>query len=120
MFSWFGKVKKTEYSREEILNAGLNLAMEFGENWLQPIQERLSKKYPHLSAEDLVEYNTLCKSAMNFGHEIVYELAEQHGKETKYEKFEPIYIQKYSWVSRKNLSRLFSQGMYYAWRDMGF
>ena len=96
------------------------MAMEFGKNWLQPIQERLSKKYHHLNAEELEQYNAMCQAAMSFGHEIVYALAEEHGKEAKYDQYEPIYTQHYSWVNKKNLSRLFSQGMYYAWKDMGF
>ncbi len=36
-----------------ILNAGLDLAMEFGEHWLAPIQDRLGALYPALNARDL-------------------------------------------------------------------
>jgi hypothetical protein len=31
---------------DDILNAGLHLAMEWGEDWLTPIQERLGSSYP--------------------------------------------------------------------------
>ena len=60
-------------SRVEVFNVGLNLAMEWGEDWLQPIQRRL-----------------------------------------------PIMTARFQWVNTDNLSRLFSQGMYYAWKDLGF
>lgn len=40
----------------EILNAGLDLAMEFGPSWMQPIQGRLASRYPHLSTTELDAY----------------------------------------------------------------
>ena len=100
---------------QEILNAGLDLAMEWGENWLQPIQDRLAKKYPRLSKTQLDEYNATCQAAMKFGHDYVYELVTQQGADrVSSEEFERIMLAQYSWVSSGNLSRLFSQGMYYA------
>ena len=123
MFAWFrrNKDRKTESpSREAILNKGLHLAMEWGEHWLKPIQARLGSKYPTLAPAELDELNALCQAAMRFGHSTVYDMASVSGKDTKYEDFEPVMTQRYPWVDSRNLSRLFSQGMYYAWKDMGF
>jgi len=121
MFSWL-KDKKTpaaSATRNASLNEGLHLAMEWGEDWLKPIQKRLSKSHPALSEDELNEINTVCQAAMRFGHSAVYELALKSGKDTKQEEFEATMLARYPWVSSNNLSHLFSQGMYYAWKDSG-
>ena len=107
-------------SRVEVFNVGLNLAMEWGEDWLQPIQRRLHQRFASLTDAELDEANAICQEAMRFGHSTVYELAEHSGKDTKYEQFVPIMTARFQWVNTDNLSRLFSQGMYYAWKDLGF
>jgi hypothetical protein len=56
---------------------------------------------------------------MRFGHGAVYDLALKSGEATSYGDFEPVMTAQYPWVDSKNLSRLFSQGMYYAWKDTG-
>jgi len=119
MLEWLKKkmVAPESQDRNQFLNDGLHLAMEWGEDWLKPIQERLSKAYPGLSKEQLDEYNTICQAAMKYGHDVTYKLAEVKGKNASFEEFESIMISRYPWVNSKNLSRLFSQGMYYSWKD---
>jgi hypothetical protein len=101
---------------EEILNVGLDFAMEFGENWLQPIQGRLGVLFPALSASDLSRYDAQCREAMNFGHRVVAdvlrELGEFHGGARPL--FSERMLSRYRWVSPDNVGRLFSQGCYYA------
>ena len=46
------------------LNAGLELAMEFGQDWLKPIQSRLALEHPQLSAAEPDEADALCRRAM--------------------------------------------------------
>ena len=104
-------------SRERVLNVGLRLAMEFGENWLQPIQGRLSNRYPDLSADELAEYNRICQEAMRFGHDYVIRFAEENDSGPSFSEFKAAIYSKYPWVSRAKLSRLRSQGHYYAWKD---
>jgi len=41
-----------------------------GNEWLQPIQERLSKLYPELTTEELNNYNEICQEAMEHGHRL--------------------------------------------------
>lgn len=52
---------------DSTLNVGLMLAMEFGENWLEPIQARLRLRFPALSEREVSRCNTMCRAAMNFG-----------------------------------------------------
>jgi hypothetical protein len=121
MFSWLNDRENEvqSLSRNDLLNEGLYLAMEWGEDWLKPIQERLAARNSALSKEDLDEINAISQGAMRFGHGAVYDLTLKSGDETSYGDFEPAMIAQYPWVDAKNLSRLFSQGMYYAWKDTG-
>jgi hypothetical protein len=115
MFSRFksGKSRVQSPSQDTLLNEGLHLAMEWGEDWLKPIQERLTARHPALSNRELDEINAICQDAMRFGHGVVYDLTSKSGMKTKPEDFESEMIARYPWVNSKNLSRLFSQGMYY-------
>ena len=122
MLSWLRRTKALApetSSRDALLNEGLHLAMEWGADWLKPIQGRLGARHPDLSLEQLNEINSICQAAMKFGHDFVYDLALKSGKDTKYESFEPAMKARYPWVNSKNASHLFSQGMYYAWKDTG-
>lgn len=89
-------------------------------DWLQPVQGRLAQRFPALSQEQLDELNTACQAVMSFGHQVVYDLAEKFGKDTRREDFALSMSAAYPWVNESNMSQLFSQGMYYAWKDMGF
>src|SRR5262245_22825421 len=100
------------------------MAMEFGPNWLQPIQKRLGEKYPHLSPEELDYCNVTCSKARDEGNNFIYlKLGEVAGKgqtitgnelELQLATFTNT---KYQWISTENLGKLFSQGCYYAWKD---
>jgi hypothetical protein len=122
MFAWLTRQKQQTppTGREPIWNDGLEMAMEWGENLLKPIQPRLASRYPALTPAELDEINTLCQAAMKFGHETVYGLASRSGSRTKLESFATVMKRRYPWVDAKNVSRLFNQGMYFAWKDMGF
>lgn len=102
---------------KDILNEGLHLAMAWGEDWLKPIQPRLAKLHPELSAGELEQYNTICQEAMQFGCEAAKQfaaiaLAEENAQNL--ERFSSQIRQHYPWANNDNLSRLFSQGIYYA------
>jgi len=109
---------------DNIYNAGLDFAMEWGENFLQPIQGRLSKKFPELSKEELDECNKICQAVMSAGHNFVYkQLETAYDSGTKvnqtdlYENMKKDLLAHYKWINEENLNRLFSQGMYYSWKD---
>lgn len=111
--------RKKEYTEKELLNEAFHLAMAWGTDWLQPVQERLAKAYPKLSAKELDHYNSVVQEAMKFGHDQVYSMAELHGKETSKKEFAQVFSDKFPWASNKNINHCFNQGMYYAWKDMG-
>ena len=105
--------------QDAILDDGLVLAMEFGPNWREPIQARLRQKYPQLSDSELDEYDSVCRTAMNFGNETVFALADETRKNPKYDDFATRFRSRYPWASPSTMSGAFSQGMYYLWKDGG-
>jgi hypothetical protein len=119
LFEWLRR-RKQPYNENMILNDGLDYAMEFGSNWLQPIQSRLVKLYPELTENELDSFNSKCQTAMKTGHNQVYALAEEFGKDASIEVFSVNYSKSFPWVNKKNLKHVFSQGMYYAWKDIGW
>lgn len=100
----------------EILNCGLSLAMEWGENWLKPIQSRLAKEYPTLSPHELDNMNTICQTAMRFGHNLIYSVEKTNNHEVNQTEWQTKLLHRYPWINKANLGRLFSQSMYYAWK----
>ena len=103
---------------EVLLNYALDIAQEWGDDWLKPIQDRLGKSYPSFTIEELENYNTIAQSAMKLGHDLVYSMAEKQGRnKISQGKWEESYLTRYPWVDKKNLSHLFSTGMYYAMKD---
>jgi hypothetical protein len=111
-------------TESEILNIGLDLAMEWGEYWLTPIQERLKKQVSFLTKAQLDNYNNICKSTMDDCHKYLYTFLEKLCKENKRiknselnEQWNTYVTSKYVWINENNLSHLFSQGMYYSWKD---
>ena len=104
---------------ERTLNIGLDLAMEFGPNWLEPIQGRLGKRFPQLSPIELDEYDRVCREAMNFGHNQVVpcERESKGDRHAAFELFKQNVLGCYPWVSKDNLDHMYSQGWYYAMKD---
>jgi hypothetical protein len=102
-----------------ILNVGLHLAMEFGENWLRPIQQRLAVAFGTLTPDELDTYDRICRQTMAFGEQQVrLRWKEAAGNETEaYRLFKIAVLDQYPWVTDGNLSRLFTQGCYYAYKD---
>lgn len=102
-----------------ILNAGLDLAMAFGEHWMEPIQKRLALVQLQLSAEELNQYDAQSRQAMKRGHDLVPDCFREAANVQReaYRLFEKRLLKEYPWVSSEMSSRLFSQGCYYAWKD---
>lgn len=101
----------------EILNRTLSLSMEFGENWLLPVNKRLSKIYPALSNNELIWCNNLCAEVNNDAHSLVYENPVLSGADIRFMNFEIFSTQilkKFGWIDKENLQRLYSQSCYYA------
>lgn len=102
-----------------ILNVGLDLAMEFGASWMQPIQSRLAGRHPALAASELDEYDAACRAAMTWAQRQVPEHWHAAGgreREAR-RRFQQAVLSRYPWISAKNLKQLWTQGRYYAWKD---
>ena len=63
------------------------------------------------------KYNAIAQDAMQFGHDLVYSMVEQQGKNIDKAQWKKEYLSRYPWVDDKNLKHLFSTGNYYAWKD---
>lgn len=116
--------KKQNPPENEILNSGLYFAMQFGENWLKPINQRLLSNYDFLTKKQLDEYNVKCTAAMKIGHDLIYktlvEISENREtiKENQLKEIlKGLMLSEYPWIDSKNLSILFNQGCYYAYKD---
>ena len=118
MFEIFKRLKQP-YDEAQILNDGLRLAMAFGDDWLKPIQTRLVRLYPELDMRELDEYNNKCQFVMKAGHDLAYSLGKESGKKASFNNFRKNLGESFPWINDKNLKRLFSQGMYYAYKDFG-
>ena len=111
-------------TKEKILNRGLEFALEFGPNWLQPIQSRLLEKFPELQLEELNRYDSICRTAMKVGQEFIYKALETAAQEKRKigekdvaDELKSFLHNKYPWIDSGNLKRILSQGFYYAWKD---
>jgi hypothetical protein len=103
---------------EVLLNYSLDLAQEWGESWLKPIQTRLGKAYPKMEQTELDRLNAAAQAAMKFGHDLVYLLSEKQGRENVSEQeWRKEVSSRYPWIDEKNLRHLFSTGQYYAWKE---
>jgi hypothetical protein len=117
--AWFSRFlrKSVADRREAVLNDGLRLAMEFGQDWLKPIQLRLSQLHPELTPAELDRLNETCRSAMSYGHKVTYEQSVSLGAAVSVKTVAPVVHEKFAWVNEENMAHLFSQGMYYAYKD---
>ena len=121
----FNKIfKKKIAAEDDILNRGLKYSMEFGENFLQPIHNRLENKYSHLNKSQLEFYSKTCQQVRYDGNQFVYYTLErlnvqrQNISEKKLrDDFHDFIKNKYSWTTPQNINSLFSQSCYFAWKD---
>ena len=111
-------------NEEKILNRGLEFALEFGANWMQPIQSRLSKKFPDLLTDELNKYDSICRTAMKKGHDFVYKTLNTAADEKRKIKEKNVSEElklflhgQYPWIDTENLKMILSQGFYYAGKD---
>jgi hypothetical protein len=93
--------------------------MDWGDQWLSPIQARLGQRYPNLSARELDEINDECQAVMRLGHETVYAFVRDGAQALSSESLEPVLRATCPWINDENVRRLFSQSLYYATKAGG-
>ncbi|MCQ6959774.1 hypothetical protein [Mucilaginibacter aquariorum] len=109
---------------EEILNKGFSMAMEFGKNFLKPINERLKLKFDFLSDSEVEYYNTTCTEAMKVGHAFIIDSLASKAERNETvngiafkRQFENDFTEKFNWVTQSNINCIYSQGLYFAWKE---
>jgi len=102
-------------SEEMLLNYALDLAQEWGDNWMQPIQPRLKAAFPGLNEQKLNRLNYVAQSAVKFGQELTLSMAEKEGvKNLNATNWRATFLKKFQWADEKNLKRLYTTGTYQA------
>ncbi|MGD9587994.1 MAG: hypothetical protein AB7Q37_07110 [Pyrinomonadaceae bacterium] len=101
-----------EFSRE-ILNAALELATEWGENFRKPIAERMISRFPELLEDEISEIEAFVRKA----EYRIYEIAEmeERGEITEGD-ITRIAAEEFPWMDGGHIGRLKNIGMYYARR----
>jgi hypothetical protein len=116
---WLARLRRRNVDPAQVRNDGLGLAMDWGEDWLSPIQARLGQRYPTLAARELDEINAECQAAMRLGHETVYALLRDGTPAASPESLEPVLRAAFPWIDDDNVRRLFGQSLYYATKAGG-
>ena len=116
--NWLARFKRRP-GREALLNEGLALAMDWGDQWLAPIQERLRAQHRWLAPAELDELYAACQAAMRFGHETAYRLAADNGQQVDPVAFTRSVRERFAWVDEANAERLLRQSVYYLWKAGG-
>ncbi len=95
----------------KIANRALDLSMDWGEDFLKPTQPRMAKLFPQLTPAELDAYDALARRVTKFATNFLYNRNNSTAADLS-----AALLARFSWVSGDNLSRMYSQGMYYAWK----
>ncbi|MBK9164199.1 MAG: hypothetical protein IPM21_09845 [Acidobacteria bacterium] len=97
----------------EILNAALELATEWGENFHKPIGDRMKARFPGITDGEIGEAEAIAKRAESR----IYELAEMEERGQLSESdITRIAAEEFPWLEADHIGRLKNIGMYYARR----
>ena len=102
---------------KDVLNVGLALSLEFGENWLVAIDDRLTARYSGLTKLEVRECDTICKQVSRMAHNFVRENPIKNSTKVEFVDFivfRKFMIETYDWIHDANLNKLYSQSCYYA------
>lgn len=95
----------------EMMNHALALATEWGENFRQPINDRMRLKYPDLTDDEIARLEKLADEAESCILSLAEdELAARIGESD----IVPIARERYPWVDEQQLYRIKNYGMYWA------
>lgn len=105
----------------EILNKALSLALEFGPDWLKPVQERLSIFFPKLNKTELDQCETTSRKAREDSLKFFNQQLKKIKPASVSDQQQLLAIQtksdiseKYPWINEENLNHLVSQAFYYS------
>ena len=116
--------RSPESFKNNILNVGIALAMEFGENWGKDIQDRLKALFPHLTQGELDDHNKVCRQAMRQGQDSLQARLDQllkNNEKISETDLKQVWMESLlkacPWIDEENLTHLFAQSMYYASKE---
>ena len=87
----------------EILNVGLDFSMEFGKNWLQPINQRLKNKFLELSSDELEECNNICKEVNKIANNFILDNPVKNTSDLSFvdfSEFDNFMKLSFNWISK--------------------
>lgn len=97
----------------KVLNAALELATEWGENFRKPIAERMLTRFPELSEAEIAEIEAFVRKV----EYRIYEIAEMEMRgEISESDITRIAAEDFPWLEGHHIGRLKNIGMYYARR----
>jgi hypothetical protein len=99
-------------SSTEIFQKAMDLSLEWGKEWLKPINDRIRATYPSLTEAEAEELNRKCKEIQKYCWDDLC-WKEADGLITQ-PKIVAAMKARYPELSDANLNRLISQGYYYA------
>lgn len=95
----------------EMMNHALELATEWGENFRKPIDERMLRIYPNLSADQIARLKKLADEAESY----ILRLADDElAGNISESDIVPMARERYPWVDESQLYRIKNIGMYWA------
>lgn len=107
---------RLDWADTALRNQALTLAMAWGPEWLQPIQGRLAAAHPRLDASQRDALDALARQTMRAGREALLKLLrDQRGDLAlpSIEAFSASLGPSFAWLDATQLSRLYSQSIYY-------
>lgn len=99
---------------KNILNRALSISLEWGKEWLNPIQNRLMHVVPRLSGNDIEKISEYITRVRDDVFKIYSDNYDPKSQTFNSDVLKEV-TEKYPWINKNNLSRLDSQGQYYAW-----
>lgn len=105
-----------DWADTALRNQALALAMEWGREWLQPIQARLAATHPHLDASQRDALDALARRTMRAGREALLTLLRDPRGDSELpsiEAFRASLDPRFAWLDAAQRSRLYSQSIYY-------
>ena len=96
-----------------VLNAALELATEWGENFHKPIGDRMKARFPGITDDEIDKAEAIAKRAESR----IYELAEMEERGQLSESaITRLASEEFPWMESGHIGRLKNIGMYYARR----
>ena len=103
--------KSSSSANDEIVNAAMNLSLEWGANFGKPIQARLMKLYPAIDQAQADKLEKLCNEIKRYSFDLYFQVPA--GKMTD-AGIQAQIRKRYPFLRHETIKRLSVQGMYYA------